>query len=728
MYVKHRLRAQASERGQVVVIFALLIPVIFGLAAIVLDIGNWYVHKRHIQTQVDAAVLAAGPSFVGCYHAPSAANTAIAREALRYAGDTLRDGSTANLQVQEPGDVRIVLNSDRYWARSDGVGSPGNGYGLDNTMTPLPGDPCSKKMLDAKATDDQAPPLWGLIPLTPSPKTHARIEIRKLQSERGMLPWAVPEIDPRALFALFVNEDNGVVFKSQRLDPADDPNLPWSEWATRVDGTNERVTLDGTHDNTGVVILVSKDDPNPTVSGSLGSICGQAPKLVNCYAGSTQTSGATFIHGYNGGGNGTLASPIVRQVNLYPSGCDPQLDRSAPYFTLTDTCTALVEAVIDFGVTGNTNPGTFDRCVSVTASPGGAMSWSGNVVEGSRFTGSFNLAPGRTTLTLNWVSTPQRNNCNQTTRSGSFTKVAAPYMANLASGPLQYLKLTASYGNSGATVGDANSVEKNDPGNPHYNYVVTVGLPRPIQVLPATNPPLVLRLANPAGSQNQAIDCDKNINYADEITNGRQTQYRLNYDDLDGDGDLEWRNIACNGYSTGNLPPASFINNPLPDCAMTETGDKDGPMRQGLAARFESPCRPNYWPAPNATQAQIDDFLANHDFANDPSYVTLIITDNTAFTGQGNEPVPVKYFAGFYVTGWDVGGATSGCGDPDGAGLLRGNECHPILGCNYSPSKDNGDAWGHFVNIVIFSSEGDPDDDLCAFGQDPGVCIPVLVE
>ena len=53
-----------------------------------------------------------------------------------------------------------------------------------------------------------------------------------------------------------------------------------------------------------------------------------------------------------------------------------------------------------------------------------------------------------------------------------------------------------------------------------------------------------------------------------------------------------------------------------------------------------------------------------YDFANDPRYVTLIITDNTAFTGSGNEPVPVKYFAGFYITGWDIGGATNGCPDP----------------------------------------------------------------
>ena len=62
-----------------------------------------------------------------------------------------------------------------------------------------PGDPCTTKILDAKATDDDAPSLWGLIPLTPSPKTHAKVEIRKVESENGMLPWAVPEIDPRSV-------------------------------------------------------------------------------------------------------------------------------------------------------------------------------------------------------------------------------------------------------------------------------------------------------------------------------------------------------------------------------------------------------------------------------------------------------------------------------------------------------------------------------------------------
>ena len=48
-------RCTRSERGQVIVFFALLMPVIFAVGSIVMSVGNWYVLKRHLQTQVDAA-------------------------------------------------------------------------------------------------------------------------------------------------------------------------------------------------------------------------------------------------------------------------------------------------------------------------------------------------------------------------------------------------------------------------------------------------------------------------------------------------------------------------------------------------------------------------------------------------------------------------------------------------------------------------------------------------
>jgi hypothetical protein len=748
----------------VVVFFALLVPVLLAIGAIVMDVGNWYVHKRHLQTQVDAAVLAAAPHFVGCFHNPTAANAAIASRALGYAGDTLRPGilvdgsapTTTNLQLQEPGDVRVALNANRYWQQSDGLTPGPNGYGsppFDNTLDSADADsladPCNERYIDAKATDDEAPSLWGVIPLSPSPKAHAKVQAFDIESLTGMLPWAVPEIDPARVAALFVNEDTGAILAKHLLDPADDPLLPWSEWETAAGQPS--LFFSTPNPNTGVIVLVSKNDSNPLdgVPNTVSGYCNQDPGLVACYGRPVGSlSGLSFIHSYNGGGDGSYADPIVRSVELGNVTCITP--SSAPYFALGDDtgCTATIRATIDFGLADGENPhptppaSGFPHCIEVSASPGGALSWSGSTTaEGSTFEGIIplpdNTPGGREVVDLSWVArNTARVNCSQP-ESGNFDKVAAPYVSNSNSGPVQYVDLEAFYGTgatAGASVPDANSVEQNDPGNQWYDYKVTVGLPRPLQVLPYTDGPLMLRMASPSGSQNRAFDCDKSIRFEDEITDGCKTRYIENYRNHDGDPSTpkQWNNFLCTGWNTTNLPPPTF-DGPAPypsDCVMTETGDKTGQLRQGLHARFETPsCAPNYWPT-NTTEA--DAFFGPNGsvYGGDPRYVILIITDDTAFTGSGSDPLPIKYFAGFYATGWDVGGATSGCPDPDGAGPLRGNEPHPIYGepGTYPQSRDNGDVWGHFVDIFVPSGGGDPNVDPCDFGGAPEACVGILVE
>jgi Putative Flp pilus-assembly TadE/G-like len=739
-----RLRAQ-GERGQVVVMFALLIPVLFAIGAIVLDIGNWYVHKRHLQTQVDAAVLAAGPQFVGCFHDPNAANLAINSRALAYAGDTLRLGklgpgdpdSTTNKQLQEPDDVRVALNSSRYWQESDGLVPGGTGYGLDYSIA-TPGDPCSTKYLDAKATDHEAPLLWGLIPLSPSPKTHAKVKIFDLESARGMLPWAVPEIDPARVAVLFVNEFNGVVFDAQYLDPdpgydnnpSDGLAFPFSAWTTQA--VDQPVGFGGVNDRTSIVVLVSKNDATPSVSGALVDICTQDPGLVGCYAGSGQTSGVSFIHAYDGSSAGaSLATPRARQVELFPVGCSAA-DLSAAYFTLDGDCNAGVQAVINFGVTGD--PTQHPQCARV---PG--FTWSAGGIGGalgtwSGYSMSLPAGSGRQELSLSFTSGPrnatQCGNPSQQPNSGSMGVVAAPYVANIPSGPLQYLKLTATLASTGAPVPDANSVEKEN-----YRYIITVGLPKPLSIDNYTDPPVLLRFGSTSGSQSQTFDCDSGVTQADEVRDGCKTFYTENFVDPDGPtGPLpyQWNNILCNGWNTSNLPPPTFGPGPSPypsDCVMTQTGTVSA-QRQGLHERFEMPCVANNWPD-DAAEASVFFGPDGGGYGNDPRYVTLIITDDTAFTTPGNDPLPIKYFAGFYVTGWDYHPTQSpGCPDPDGAGPLKGNDDHPIYGAtgSYTHSRDDGDVWGYFVDIVVFSASGDPSENECDFGGTPGACIARLVE
>ena len=284
MFVRSRAKGLSRESGQVVVLFAILLPVLFGLGAIVLDIGNWYVHKRHLQTQVDAAALAAASGFSSCFFDPASANLGIASTALSYAGDTARDPSSTNQQVQTPGSVRVTLNSQRYWAAGDPATPTTTGYGAtdptvgDNSA----GTPCATSTLDVKATDFDVPKLFSWLGIRPDIKAHARVEIHAVKEESGFLPLAVPEIDPNYVYAIFVDyrdERDSEALKVQPLkkDPSYCPppgspcTFPYSAWVTNTDvprprTQNAAVTLHpdaANSDGTGVVILVSKSDVAP---------------------------------------------------------------------------------------------------------------------------------------------------------------------------------------------------------------------------------------------------------------------------------------------------------------------------------------------------------------------------------------------------------------------------------------------------------------------------------
>jgi hypothetical protein len=702
------------------------------LGVIVMDVGNMYVHKKHNQTLVDAGAFAGATKFVGCsfeFGDPVAANEAIRETALEYAGDTYRSPGTYNVQVQEPHDVRVVLNSARFWADGD----PLTGIGLDDTLDhdgdpATAGDPCSSRTLDVKATDDDIPWLLGLLPLEVDPKSKARVEIRQIKEQAGMLPWAVPDVEPAAVAAIFLDENNGNVLATQLLMKQDDVSLPFSEWTTSpVDSL-----VDLASENTGVVILVSKVDDTPTLATgappALADMCAQDPGLVTCYAGDGNQDGLTFVHGWSDE-PGEPADPKIRDVSVVDATCGDDL--SAPYFLRAGDCELGVLAVIDFGNFG-TGPPTAAPPDGVSAqltlrAPGcgpsgcdmayqGPGATPGESIWSSTETATLGASFGRANFSIDWQAVDQ----DGVGHSGTFGGVAHPYVADESSGPVEYLQLDTLDG----PVLDPNSRNV----GPDRSVLVTVGVRKPLKIEDPLAPPILLRVASPSGSQNQAFDCDKAHNFQTEIENGCETTYALNYDDWSSpkDGVKEWADILCETYDVGDLPPDAIVNDPTPICVAVETGDKIGQFRQGLAKRFETPtCWPNNWPddqnppgrGPEDDEA-IAEFFQNMEESNDPRYVTLIITDYGTFQSQGSDQVPVKYFAGFYATGWDVVGNVKACLD---------NDPHPWYGENYRKSLDNGDVWGHFVNIVKFSSAGKANDELCNFDE-LGNCIAVLVE
>ena len=60
-------RRGLGERGAALVIVVVWLPVLLLVLMFVVDVGNWFVHKRHLQMQADAAALAGGAHFGDCF-------------------------------------------------------------------------------------------------------------------------------------------------------------------------------------------------------------------------------------------------------------------------------------------------------------------------------------------------------------------------------------------------------------------------------------------------------------------------------------------------------------------------------------------------------------------------------------------------------------------------------------------------------------------------------------
>ena len=203
------LRTCRRERGQVVVLFALLIPMIFGLGAIVLDVGNWYVHKKHLQTQVDAAALAGGAEFVGllsrsadCEPGRPRRSTAVrrrhrARPTNRHdkpAGPATERRSSGAQRHRSTG--RKVIRHRRIRLtrvqRRIPTDLTGRSTGTPTTAWATVVAAVRREVPGREGNRRRAPPLWGLIPLSPEPEDACDGRDFQNSPRSGMLPLAVP--------------------------------------------------------------------------------------------------------------------------------------------------------------------------------------------------------------------------------------------------------------------------------------------------------------------------------------------------------------------------------------------------------------------------------------------------------------------------------------------------------------------------------------------------------
>ena len=582
----------AREDGGIVVFFALLLPVILLFLALSVDIGNWWVHKRHLQLQVDAAALAGGALFGECFTDAAAANTAIQNEATRFGGGA---GSSYNGQVGGTNRGTITL---RYQSTTYAAGT----VPPDDTETQPPCETPSL-MFDVKATEAGLPLLFqipGLSEVT-AINAHARVQLKLVEVQDGMLPVAVPDLRFTYVFATFVNETTGAslgTVQLQRSGTSGNDQL----WITPA---GIPVAIDSAH--VGVRLrLVGGSDPN--------AACGQL--YTECYD-LESPNGVVHVRGWS-----TSAAPAARNVWLLPGSCAPDA-----YFATAD-CSGGIQAEIDLGPT-HPLTGT-DVTAEVWASvdgagtypltPGGTsglVTWtagSGLPLAGSGpHTVELDWAWKQTSGTWNGETCTTRNN-NPCKADGSFGVVQRAFVAGGRSGPLRRVQVFE----DGVTSSGSNSFQTGTTPTLGLSIAVTGSLKVQSQ---ATDPVVELRVT---GSQNQSIDCDPAVpNLADEIEQGCGPAYKIN------------PALACPDYNALWSLPEPW------ECVKTQTGGAVGQVERGMKERIlggANTCTaPINWP--------------NYELG-DPRIVPLIITPFGSFGGSGNDIVPVIDFGAFYVVGW----------------------------------------------------------------------------
>lgn len=714
------LRRLKDEQGSTWVVVALFLPVAIVLIAFVIDIANWYVHQRHLQTQVDAAAFAGGGKFAF----PNCSDSAIETEAAVYSGDLSR-AALYNQQVAQPGKVKVLFNSATY---------PSQGGTADDTDPN--GGPCAADYLDVKATDQQPSlflPVFGL--LSHDINAHSRISFVTATEVSGSLPLSVPDPSPRNARAYFVNEATGAVLTDTSGNPATVP-LFYNATASGLDwwsSNDARPAPKGTGYHT-VTLALSTATPvgiRIALSGSAtNDQCGQG--LVVCYdnpSAPTTPSGIEHFAIYNDSSSPSSGSPAVSYAaELVPSGgssCTGASFLGTP--SSASSCSFDLNVGLSFLGGLNTNSPKFNVQAQLN---GGGTSFpmaKGGSCPGSSGTCWHTTSPisaslstaGSQTVDVSWADTDTADTLGA---SGPACKSGG---SNPCKGTLSAVQRTFVGGiDASGPLADVEPLDTNGLNTVHtYAGGSTVTLGVQIATIQgfasagALSAPVTLRLASSSGSQTYATACNPNSgpykgnptysSLSDELAHGCILTYEKN------------TGQACPGANAGTAYPGStsqLWNGSAPpwNCVAVTTGGTPNEVAQGLNQRIlgdpsPSSCtHPNWWnPAHDAS------WSATSLDPGDPRIVTVMLSPFGSFQTSGNQTYPVTRFATFYITGW--AGSGGGFANPCQSYAAQPDDTAPA-----------GAVVGHFMTYAESSSSAQGTDPCDQTGID--VCVAELTQ
>ena len=704
----------SSERGAALLITAVALASLILVAALVVDVANWYMHKRHLQTQADAAAFAGGSAF----KLPGCNDTQIHTAAQQYSGvknTTLAIASPYNVQVGRTPDAQRA--HARELARSRRL--------LEQRVHDER-DAWAVRREDDRHQDDRVEPpvVSGRLLLVPAINAHARVSFRLVDHLKGQLPIGVVDVNPHSGAVIFYDEANPGTLSTtyakylRKVGTANGLN----EWAN-VDSSGAAVPASvpmPASGRLGSVVAFSSDGPPSSaamsIAGTVTEICARA--RVDCYNDPASGGGLLFAHGYPSGAAGNK-TPIIKGATLSTANCSG----SYAYFTYNDAaCTATLSVTFDTTISSS----NWSR-VELTATPGGNCSGGGHDASNSltrTFTINIPAHAGPCPITVTWIVKQETNfpsapsppgiTCgnafnNNNACNGSFGIVQRAVGGDDdVTGPIR----TAHLLNMGSAFGTPSCPGplgygpacNSWPIGESHSLAVDVQLSGAITTSQA-DPPVLLRIVG--GSRNGTIDCNKTGNLREQLANGCDLPYRINTNS----------DLRCVDASTVTTKTALLASPQAYPCVAVQTGGSVGQFTQGIQDRIlngsnqcpaaGAPGR-NYWGLypdfPSASNPL-------HPF-NDPRIVYVFMVPFGSFRGSGNVILPIVSFGVFYVRGW--GGNGNGNNDP----------CTSDPG--YVGNVPAGDLAGNFITHVGNSADASGTE-ACVVGSfNP--CVAVLTK
>jgi hypothetical protein len=754
------LKSPESERGAVVVMVAIWLPVLALFVSFAVDFAHFFDYSRNLQNRADAAALAASVAYgTTCFNNPTAAQTdSIGKVAQQYAGPPIQNPGSPytvpnnlpyaystftqsqylnvpNLTKGTPQNFHIRLNSRRNWP--DGanweMGTAGKNTSSLALCSSTDEDGNEGPMVDVRLTQANLGLFFTLFNFSPSISAHARAGLQG-EASTNAAPIAVGDTGQiPCVSARLVNATTNALIQTVTLtkkppDPLN-PTAPfqWDNSAAPAsftmpasdnvyvqpflsdcNGTGQ-VYDDGPSPNpgpTGLLMINSRPATNPTVAN------GTAPQL-----------NATGVY-----------------ATSNTAACSPPLNVQGTQYFSSGGCSITVNAGVTFaGNVGNGGQNVFVRLRTYDPGTGAWVLGPQTSLHRPGTAGCPNIAPnnvawcgdptiadqsGNSELVIDWKQTSDtingtscQGNPTPAVCQGSFGVQAQSFGACNGcnqpddSGPIVFSQI------SEPGVGlDSNSLAR---GSTH-NLVFTFRLSG-LNTAAPTDPPTVLRFANSTNHQTGLIDCGQG--------SGAQNDAAVVYYGCGPGNPLvpgmnplfvysRPAGSDCSPAIDGNT--TGWPNGNNQDCVETTPGQRrvaivcalvdrivNNPYGTQCTGSATGTCPDNNWTTQNIQPG-------------DPRAVQMIVTSTADFASGAGSPqswLPIRKFATFYVTGWDNSIKPQCPGSPG----HPGNEPYPGKNKNNS---DNGAVWGHWINYE--DTAGTPNGQTCVIGTSPTNCVPAL--